>query len=83
MNTVVPGAEGFDCTPSDGSTPSLTLTLVASGLYEPLGVYFAPGNPNRGYVMLAEGQIRVFEGGSVVETPFLDISDRIEREDEL
>lgn len=82
VSTVVPGAEGFDCTPADGSTPSLKLTEVASGLYAPVGIYFAPGDPNRGYITLVDGVILVLEGGDVLETPFLDISDRVEREDE-
>jgi glucose/arabinose dehydrogenase len=61
--------------------PSLQLTQLASDLDAPLGIYFAPGNSSRGYIILARGEILLLDGGNLSESPFLDISDRIQREE--
>lgn len=81
-NTVVPGAEGFDCTPSDGSSVSLKLTEVVSGLDAPTGVYGPPGENDRLLVLLQSGRIEIVRGNSVTGT-FLDLSEKIEVEDAI
>ncbi len=64
----------FDCNPTDGSTPTLKLTPVATGLNESLLVKSAPDNIDRLYIVQKSGQIMISENGQVLPTPFLDIS---------
>ena len=54
--------------------PPLTLTRVATGLSQPLYVTSAPGNPSRLFIVEKGGRIKVMQNGSVLATPFLDIS---------
>ncbi|HET9314755.1 MAG TPA: PQQ-dependent sugar dehydrogenase, partial [Vicinamibacteria bacterium] len=63
-------------TPVSG-TPSLTTTLVVSGLREPLDVQAPPGDRNRLFVVEQRGRIRIVRGGAIVPTPFLDISSQV------
>jgi len=55
----------------------LALERVAFGLDRPLYLTTAPGQPGRLYIVQQGGQIRIQENGTVVETPFLDLSTQI------
>jgi len=63
--TVVPG------------NPNLTATRVVAGLASPLDLQSAPGDRTRLFVVEQAGRIRIIRAGSLVSTPFLDISARI------
>lgn len=63
------------CDPPEGALPPLTLELVATGFDAPLGLEVAPGDAERLFVLEKTGRVRVVEGGVVLETPFLDLSD--------
>ena len=54
--------------------PGLALTTVISGLNQPIFLT-APQGDTRLFVIEREGKIRIFEGGTLRSTPFLDISD--------
>lgn len=49
------------------------LVEVVSGLESPTFVAVAPGEPGRLYVVEQPGRIRIVDGGTLVEAPFLDI----------
>lgn len=70
-----PSASG-SCQPVSG-TPPLTSALVARGLDRPLDLQAAAGDRSRLFVVEQRGRIRILRGGSVVGTPFLDITDRV------
>ncbi len=57
--------------------PGLTVELVASGLGSSLYVTAAPGDSQRLFVVEQSGQILVILNGEVLDTPFLDITDRV------
>ncbi len=54
--------------------PRFSLEKRWSGFENPVQVTFAPGEPDRLFVVEQGGRIRVIEGGSVRQEPFLDIS---------
>lgn len=62
--------------------PNLTLSVVASGLNDPLDLQTPPGERARLFVVEQAGRIRIVRNGSLVGTPYLDISDRINSGDE-
>jgi glucose/arabinose dehydrogenase len=55
----------------------LRIVQVASGLETPLYLTWAPGEPERLYVVLQAGRIVVVEQGRVRAEPFLDIEDEV------
>ena len=55
----------------------LTLHKVASGLELPVKVTHAGDGSGRLFVVEQQGRIRIIEDGAVIETPFLDVSDRV------
>jgi len=57
--------------------PELTVELVASGLGSSLYVTAAPGDDQRLFVVEQSGLILVILNGEVLDTPFLDIADRV------
>lgn len=60
--------------------PTVTLSLApfASGLTSPVGVYNAGAGDNRLFVIELSGRIRIVRAdGTVMTTPFLDISARV------
>jgi glucose/arabinose dehydrogenase len=63
--------------------PRLRLTEVASGFSQPLFVGAATGDTSRLYVVEQTGRIRLLKNGSLVATPFLDISNAISSGGEL
>jgi len=58
---------------------SLALEPVVSGLRNPLGVVHAGDGSGRLFVVEQGGTIRVVEGGQLLSTPFLDISNLVAR----
>lgn len=62
--------------------PELIYQEVVHGLSRPTDIAFAPGYPDRMYVVEQGGRIRIVEGGLVVST-FLDLSDQLDADSEL
>jgi len=66
-----------DCVPKSGTTlADLRLQEVTSGLSKPVFVTAPPGD-TRLFVLEQAGRIRLVENGTLTDTPFLDISDRV------
>jgi glucose/arabinose dehydrogenase len=61
---------------TDGSALSVRLEVVASGLESPVSLTAPIADP-RLFVVEQRGRIRVIRGGSLLATPFLDITDRV------
>lgn len=61
----------------DAPTFDVGLELVADGFSEPLAVVDAGDGSGRLFVVEKGGTIRIIQDGAVVETPFLDITDRV------
>lgn len=55
----------------------LQLTEIASGFEEPVQLTHAPGDSSRLFVVEREGVIRLIKDGTVADTAFLDIRDRV------
>lgn len=51
----------------------LTTVRVASGLVRPIGVFHAPGDTSRIFIIEKQGRIRILENGVLLPTPFLDV----------
>lgn len=64
-------------TSAQQSSPPLTLTRVASGLSRTVYATAAPGDPSKLFVVEQGGRIKIVENGSVLATPFLDISSMV------
>jgi glucose/arabinose dehydrogenase len=66
-------------TTTEASPPRRRLALerIANGLEAPLYLTWAPGEPERLYVVEQAGRIVVLERGSLRERPFLDIQDEV------
>ncbi len=79
-NLVVPGTEGFECAPGDGSEVNLKLTHLVGGLAAPTGVYQPPGETQRLFVTLQGGRIEILEDGAITGT-FLDLSERVDADE--
>lgn len=54
--------------------PDLTLDTVALGMSHPLFVTAPPGDRTRLFVVERTGQIRIIKNGTLLATPFLDIT---------
>ncbi len=76
---VVPGTSGYDCSPPSGAIPALQATpVVTSGLNQPILVTHEPdGDPGRLFVLGRTGTIHIIENGSLITTPFLDITSKV------
>ncbi len=59
---------------TSAAAASFRLSRVKTGLGDAIGVYHAPGQANRLYLVQQSGTIRVLQRGKLVGTPFLDIS---------
>lgn len=79
-NLIVPGTEGFDCTPPDGSEVNLKLTHLVGDLAAPTGLYQPPGETERLFVTLQGGRIEILEDGSITGT-FLDLGERVDADE--
>lgn len=62
--------------PSPSPPTALKLTPIASGLNQPLFVTSPPGD-SRLFVVEQTGRIRVIKNGTLLDTPFLDLSGNI------
>jgi glucose/arabinose dehydrogenase len=63
--------------PTAGPPPTLVLTPVVSGLTNPVDLQFPNDGSNRMFVVEQAGSIRILANGSLLPTPFLDITARI------
>ncbi len=68
-----------EATNNSGPPPDIPLQKVvaASGFNRPLFVTFAPGDSTRLFVVEQGGVIKVVKSGTVLSTPFLEISDSV------
>ena len=57
--------------------PAVTLTRIASGFAQPLGIVHAGDGSGRLFILEQAGRVRILRDGAVVPAPFLDISDRV------
>ncbi len=57
--------------------PDLALDTVATGMSHPLFVTAPPGDQARLFVVERTGQIRIIKNGTLLATPFLDITSRV------
>jgi glucose/arabinose dehydrogenase len=57
--------------------PAITLTQVASGFSQPLGITHAGDGSGRMFVIEQVGRVRIVREGVVAPVPFLDITDRV------
>lgn len=66
------------CLPvSDREVPALALEPVVSGLDKPVYASVARGGGRRLFIVERDGTIRVADSGRVLDTPFLDLRDRV------
>jgi glucose/arabinose dehydrogenase len=70
------GANPSDGDPPPGSYQGLRLVEVASGLDQPLYLTSPPGDP-RLFVVEQAGRIRIISGGTLLPTPFIDLSAKV------
>lgn len=71
------GSDGVTGGPGNGSgTPIVVVETVASGLSAPVHLAAPPGD-DRLFVVEQGGRIRIVDGGQLLATPFLDISDGV------
>lgn len=72
------GAPECGPVPTD-QAPPLKLTQVVRGLSRPLFVSGAPGDTSRLFVLEQQGRIRVVRDGTLVQTPFLNLTAKIDQ----
>ena len=60
--------------PASSPDDTIVLTRIAGGLSRPVYVTYAPGDRSRLFIIEKLGRIRVVENGTLLATPFLDIS---------
>ena len=63
--------------PPPSGTPSIALTPFVSGLSTPVDFQTPDDGSGRIFIVQQSGTIRIVSGGSLLPTPFLDISSRI------
>jgi glucose/arabinose dehydrogenase len=63
--------------PSGGPPPTLVLTPVVSGLSHPVDLQFPNDGSNRAFVVQQAGSIRIVASGSLLSSPFLDITAKV------
>ncbi|NJO39909.1 MAG: PQQ-dependent sugar dehydrogenase [Cyanobacteria bacterium CRU_2_1] len=57
--------------------PAINLASRASGFNKPVHITSAKDGSNRLFVVEQDGRIRILQNGTVLNTPFLDIADRV------
>lgn len=60
-----------------GYAPSITPVMLVDGLTWPVHVTHAGDGTGRLFIVEKAGVIRVFDGGTLLDTPFLDIQSRV------
>jgi glucose/arabinose dehydrogenase len=63
--------------PQAVSSASITLTKVAGGLSKPVFITSAHDGTGRLFIVEKTGTIRILQGGTVLSTPFLDLSSMV------
>ena len=61
-----------------GAPPAIKLSNVVSGLSSPVGMESAHDGSGRFFVLQQAGAIRIVQNGSLIGTPFLDITPLVE-----
>ena len=56
----------------------IVVAPIASGLRYPVDINHAADGSNRLFVIEQEGRIKIIKNGTLEDTPFLDISDRVQ-----
>lgn len=74
---LIPGTEGYDCSPPSGTLPALELVPVVTGLNNPIYVTHAPGEADRMFVLEQAGTIQVVRDGAIGAAPFLDLTSQV------
>jgi glucose/arabinose dehydrogenase len=72
-----PGAAGRQAAAATAASvvwPQILLTLVTSGLSQPVHITHAGDGSGRLFVVERAGRIRIFKNGTLLGTPFLDIA---------
>jgi glucose/arabinose dehydrogenase len=59
-----------------GNAP-IQARLLVNGLSDPVDLQSAPGDTSRLFIVEKTGTIRIFQGGALVQRPFLDITSRM------
>jgi glucose/arabinose dehydrogenase len=59
------------------SSPTLSLSLVTSAVSRPVFLTAPPGDLSRLFILEQGGRIRIVKNGTLLATPFLDLSSRI------
>ncbi|HWW75757.1 MAG TPA: PQQ-dependent sugar dehydrogenase, partial [Pyrinomonadaceae bacterium] len=80
--SVVPRAQAQGPGPLPSPTPQLALVSPVGGFSHPLGIVNAGDGSGRLFVVEKEGRVRIIKNGSLLPTPFLDISTRISTDGE-
>lgn len=57
--------------------PEIQLVPIQSGFDDPVHITHAGDGSNRLFVVEQDGVIRIIKNGTIVSTPFLDITDRV------
>jgi hypothetical protein len=63
---------------SSGPPPAVSLHLIAGGLSSPLFLTAAPGDTARVFIVEQTGTIRIIRHDTLLTTPFLDVTSRIQ-----
>ncbi len=71
------GALWASAAPGFALQEPLASELVASGFAQPVGVAAPAGDSESLYVIERGGRVRILRDGAVLDTPFLDIADRV------
>jgi glucose/arabinose dehydrogenase len=59
------------------AVPTTDVVPIITGLNKPVAITHAGDGSNRLFITQQRGQIRIYEGGQVLPTPFLDIRDLV------
>lgn len=68
---------GYPTRTRQAATPTITLERVIGGLSSPLLATHARDTSGRLFLVEQPGRIRIFQNGTLLETPFLDISSQL------
>jgi len=61
-----------------GTPPMLDLSTLVNGLTAPVGIEVPNDGTGRMFVLEQAGRIRIIQNGTLVPTPFLDVSSKVE-----